>query len=421
MNHVVKSGDTLIAIARRNRLTLNRLLALNPEIDDPDLITIGQAIRISAPAAPAANTPAPTPAPAIAMPAAIAPCDDTAEPAEHIVLAGDTLGAIARTHGLTLARLLELNPDIDDPDLIQPGQRILLAETAEPEDEPPVQPAAVMATPATVRYTVTAGDTLGRIAARHHTTVAKVLVLNPQIIDPDVIHVGQVVRLPGIADVAPAAVASPPPPVSEAPLHIDRDAFFSGCRNRFRERFKQSQVDGLEFLLGRLETDPDYRDIRLMAYFLATVRHEAANRWQPITEFGDRSRFDHLYDPVLASTPARRRRARRMGNTRQGDGFRYRGRGYVQLTWKSNYRDLGRLLGIDLVSSPERVLEPDISYDVTARGMKLGLFTGRKLGQFINDQRTNYNSARQVVNGCDRHALIAGHAKKFEAILEVCL
>jgi len=167
-------------------------------------------------------------------------------------------------------------------------------------------------------------------------------------------------------------------------------------------------------------------NISYMAYILATARLETAKYHQdihktiyfaPIAESGPIAYFNK-YDPVLASIQEWRTRAQSMENTQQGDGYKYRGRGYVQLTWKKLYRRAGEALGVDLVNSPDRAMDPPIAAAVAAYGMDVGLFTGKKLSDYINNEHQDYFNARRIINGLDCAQEIADFAVKFKAILE---
>lgn len=57
---------------------------------------------------------------------------------------------------------------------------------------------------------------------------------------------------------------------------------------------------------------------------------------------------------------------KRLGNTGEGDGYNYRGRGYIQLTGKSNYAKYGKMIGEDLVAHPERAADPEVAAKLAA-------------------------------------------------------
>jgi putative chitinase len=172
--------------------------------------------------------------------------------------------------------------------------------------------------------------------------------------------------------------------------------FFDGYRTEFRESLKQSQVDGLMFLLEKFQDDEV--PLNLMAYYLATIKHEADNKYQPIEEYGKGKKYKYgKPDPITGHT--------------------YYGRGYVQITWKSNYEAMGRLLKLDLVNNPALALDKDIAYELLTLGMTRGMY-GRKVTTYINDEKTDFIGARRSVNGTDQAKLIANYADKFLKILK---
>jgi putative chitinase len=199
-------------------------------------------------------------------------------------------------------------------------------------------------------------------------------------------------------------------------MRIDHTAFFNGYRATYG-RLTQSVVSGLELLGRNMENDPDLKNLQWAAYMLATVKHECANTWQPIVERGPRSYFDK-YE---TGTPI----GRRLGNTEPGDGWRFRGRGYVQITGRANYARMTDVLKLapdaDLTADPEQALRPTIAYQIMSVGMRKGLFTGKKLGDYINASGCDYRNARRIINGVDQAALIAQYAVAIEGILSAAV
>lgn len=106
-----------------------------------------------------------------------------------------------------------------------------------------------------------------------------------------------------------------------------------------------------------------------------------------------------------------------LGNTQPGDGMRYKGRGYVQITGRRNYADWSRRLGVDLVGNPSLATDPRIAAQILVGGMKEGTFTGRRLDQYINDQGTDFNNARRIVNGTDRAGSISQIAQRLQSAM----
>jgi hypothetical protein len=96
------------------------------------------------------------------------------------------------------------------------------------------------------------------------------------------------------------------------------------------------------------------------------------------------------------------------------------GRGYIQLTWCSNYQKAADFLGIpDLATNPDLATDPKVAADIACGGMKTGMFTGVGLSDYIpSGGSPDYAAARKIVNDNDKSDLIADYAKTIQAAID---
>jgi putative chitinase len=95
-----------------------------------------------------------------------------------------------------------------------------------------------------------------------------------------------------------------------------------------------------------------------LAAFMAQCAHETLN-FRHMSEIGGSLDF-RKYDPASRKV-LDRRKAKQLGNVKAGDGARYRGRGFIQLTGRDNYRRAGDALGLDLEKHPDLVERPSVA------------------------------------------------------------
>lgn len=193
-------------------------------------------------------------------------------------------------------------------------------------------------------------------------------------------------------------------------------AFFDALRTGILgPTLSASEVDGCNAVLKAMDGVP----ISWAAYALATAYHETASTMQPIREYGGPTYFTRMYDV----TGARPQMAVAHGNTCAGDGPKYCGRGYVQLTWKNNYAKAGKECGVDLVQYPDHAMRPDVAAKIMRQGMERGWFTGKGFSDYLprsgHADRPAFTNARRIINGTDKAAQIAEHAMKFQLALDV--
>lgn len=133
----------------------------------------------------------------------------------------------------------------------------------------------------------------------------------------------------------------------------------------------------------------------VMAGAMATVRVEVGKNFKPIMEYASGQAYENRAD---------------LGNTSPGDGVRYKGRGYIQLTGKSNYAIYGQKLGLDLISSP---------------GLALDVKVGAKiLAQYFKDRGVmeaciakDWLRVRKLVNGVNRTTGLPNGWSEFQNVI----
>lgn len=189
---------------------------------------------------------------------------------------------------------------------------------------------------------------------------------------------------------------------------INRSNFYNNYRLNFG-KINSSQVKGYEAIFNEWD-NRKFKDIRWLAYMLATTYHETAKTIAPIEEYGKGKTRPYgkkiKHSGVAYNTPEKI----------------YYGRGFVQLTWFENYELIGRLLKIDLLRNPELCLTLDVATKVMFEGMlrgssNLGDFTGKCLEMYFNDTKEDAIGARRIINGTDKAELIAGYYLTFKKCL----
>ncbi|MEJ2308030.1 MAG: hypothetical protein P8Z78_01785 [Gammaproteobacteria bacterium] len=188
----------------------------------------------------------------------------------------------------------------------------------------------------------------------------------------------------------------------------DASAFISAVKaSLFSNKLKPDQKKGLEAILSAA-TEAKW-PLAFVSYGLATAYHETAFTMQPVVE------------AFWLSESWRERNLRY---------YPYHGRGYVQLTWESNYEKADKKLGLEgrLLANLDLALDPDIAARIMVKGMEEGWFCGDRSGKRHTLKRhvptsgpgnlEQYKEARRIINGRDKAATIAKYALKFQDALK---
>lgn len=184
-------------------------------------------------------------------------------------------------------------------------------------------------------------------------------------------------------------------------MKIDRAAFFDSVRRTvFMGRISVTQFAFLTPLIEELQKNDDLLP-QEAAYILATA-HWETDSFRAMTEYASGSAYEGRAD---------------LGNVKNGDGPKFKGRGYPMLTGRRNYALMSTFTRLDLINSPALAAAPKISAPIIIEGMRKGIFTGRRLAEFIGPDFCDYRGARRIINGTDKAAEIAQLAAHYEVAL----
>lgn len=191
---------------------------------------------------------------------------------------------------------------------------------------------------------------------------------------------------------------------------MNKKLFFDSIRKDFGS-LNQSQVEGIEFILDSWVKFGN-TDNRKLAYTLGTIHHETDAKFQPIEEYGKGKGKLYGTNVKFSKKP--------YFDTKNI----FYGRGYTQNTWYENYAELTRLAELtmlaesqghdwDFFNKPELLLQKEPSIWATFEAMKRGLYTGKKLSDYFNDNLTDWFNARRIINILDKAKLISDYSQNY--------
>lgn len=113
---------------------------------------------------------------------------------------------------------------------------------------------------------------------------------------------------------------------------------------------------------------------------IATIRVECPS-FKPLHEFGNDAYFEEHYQG-----------RKDLGDLQPGDGVKFCGRGYIQITGRTNYQHYGSLIGVDLINNPNLALDPHYAAEIFALYFK-------NKGCDVAANAKNWTRVRRLVNG----------------------
>ena len=320
----------------------------------------------------------------------------TGEVEDVTVKAGDTLTAIAKDKGVSLKELIDANPQIANPDMIRPGEKVTI-----PSKDTVTTPSTATEDTTTEIRTLTGtertalSDQGGMAAASYLEDLGFTDNLFDSFEATDTLYnntphvpvftaIEQTEAIRVLDNVADTIYGNDPELAS---------AFKIIMENESGERLA-------ELGYGNQSGTTLYNSANAPAN---SAKRTALQNMENSTAYinGDREKkdmmiFDIMYDDQYRGTNYK------LGNTNVGDGSKYRGRGIISLTGKANYKKYGDMIGVDLVNNPDYMQNrPDIMVAASIaylkdKGFDQGTLSARKMAKVVGHaDNTTRTEARE--------------------------
>jgi predicted chitinase/LysM repeat protein len=356
MGYTVRSGDTLSGIAARNKISLSALEKANPQIRDPNSISVGEQIKIPGKRDAFQSTPS-TPKKA-SRPAHAA----KGHPASHHAStpASRLQGDLAKmTQALRAEKQAEHGLSVDTA-----AEKKSLSSIADQVKSIQAQ----LTNPATpldaATQTKLLGElfTLGQLKSRTQESGTKTLAADKQTIAKDA-REARTLKGKALKELLPAEYEMNLSQTNKARKELGLKPVKKVIRptgpvapRGFRP-LTPAQFASIAPNLGRnAATYTKYLNEAMIRFHITTPQREAAfiaqiteetDGMNTLTEYASGSEYEGRAD---------------LGNTHPGDGPRYKGRGAIQLTGRANYANYGAKLGLDLINHPSRAADPSVAF-----------------------------------------------------------
>lgn len=255
-----------------------------------------------------------------------------------------------------------------------------------------------------MNYIIKKEETLLTIAKEYNISLSKLLEEN-NLKNPGDSFPGQLITLP-----EPEVFIIHYSTLNKDNLEIKIEKFLNYIEGKKLKRPLSSLAkDSIEMIFNKC-LQLELIDLRMVSYILATAYWETGSHGQR-----------QIYEP---SVEYNKGRDKPYGFPHKKTGQVYYGRGFIKkLVWFDEYERFTKLLNklefkVDLISTPDLALSPEIASVILVAGMQYGKFTGAELSDYFDDYKSDWYNAKKIISKVDNGVIVSEIAKEIYYIIK---